>query len=228
MPGEWECPEVALKQARRAARRAHQQSRGLLDYDELVSLGYMWIAAHKDKVLEWSDKEQHPSGWRALSKSMLRYMNREVARERTRRNGGVDDSFYYTPSLVEEVLPDVWDVEDRVMSSHPGEQDTPRGKMLPGEGGNREAVIADVAKAVSRLHEQEKSILQARYFTNLTILEIAKMHGVSEDTVERRIRNTLQSVIDTLGGESPWRSRRPRSNAAALAETRNQWEGDDQ
>lgn len=224
----WECPEVALKQARRCARRAHAQCRGLLDYDELVSIGYLWIAGHKGKVLEWTDKENNPMGWKALAKSLLRYMNREIAKERVRRTGGdTQDSFYYTPGLIEEVMPDVWDVEDRVLSASPGEPDAPRGKMLPGEGGNREAVIADVSKAVGRLNDQERSILQARYFTGLTILEIAKMHGVSEDTVERRLRNISTTVLDYLGGESPWRTKRPRSNAAALAETRNQWEGDD-
>lgn len=228
MPGEWEVPEIALKQARRSARRVHQSCRGLLEYDELVSIGYMWIAAHKDKVLEWSNKDEHPMGWKAMSKSILRAMSREVAKERVRRNSGVDDTFYYTPALIEEVLPDVWDVEDRVLTASQAEPETPRGKMLPGEGGNREAVIADVSKAVGRLNDQERSILQARFFTGLTIREIAKMHGVSEDTVERRLRNITTTVMDYLGGESPWRTRRPRSNAAALAETSSQWEGDGQ
>lgn len=228
MSEAWDCPEVALKEARRSARRVHSSCRGLLDYDELVSIGYLWIAKHKDKVLEWSDKEQHPMGWKAMGKSMLRAMSREVAKERVRRTGGdTQDTFYYTPALIEEVLPDLWDVEDRVLTGPTVEPDTPRGKMLPGEGGNREAIIADVTKAVGRLNDSERSILQARYFTGLTILEIAKMHGISEDTVERRLRAITITVMDYLGGESPWRVNRHRSTAAAVAETRNQWEGDD-
>lgn len=217
---------MALKQARKAARRAHQQCRGLIEYDDLVSIGYEWIAKHQGKVIEWSDKETNPAGWKALGKSMLRAMNREVAKERARRTGSsTQDAFYYTPAIIVEVLPDLWDQQDRAPSSGGTQSDAPRGKSQPNEGMNREAVLADVSLAVSRLATEEQSLLQARFYANLTIKEIANMYDISEDTVSRRLTNTVRTVNDLLGGESPWKRRKAKSNAAALAETRTQWEG---
>lgn len=224
----WDAPEEALRQARKTAHRAHQQCRGYLDYEDLVSVGYEWIARHKGKTLEWCDREKHPSGWKALGVSMLRYMNRAVAKERAARTGGsTEDAFYYSPAVIEELLPVLWDVEDRRPSQVATEPDAPKRKQLPGEGMNREASLSDVSRAVQCLAEEEKALLQSRYFANLTLAEIARMRGVSEDTVTRHLRNTIRTMNDYLGGESPWRRRRSRSNAAAQAETRNQWEGDE-
>ena len=204
------------------------QCRGLIEYPDLVALGYSWIAKHPDKVVAWCDKEEHPSGWKALGKSMLRHMNREIAKERAKRSGGrTDDAFYYTPGLIQDTLPDVWDIEDR-LPTEAAPSDTPKGKSMPSEGGNRAAVLADVASAVQRLHVDERNLLQARFYAGLSIGEIARMYSVSEDTIERRLRLTVQSVNDYLGGESPWRKRKSKSNAAAIAETRSQWEGDEQ
>lgn len=228
MVDEWEVPELALRQARKTARRAHTQCRGLIEYPDLVSIGYEWIAKHPVKVRAWCDKEQNPSGWKALGKSMLRYMNREVAKERSRRTGAkTEDAFYYTPGLIQDTLPDVWDLEDR-LPTDAAPSDTPKGKSMPSEGGNRAAVLADVSAAVERLHDDERHLLQARYYSGLTIGEMARMRGVSEDTIERRLRLAIQSVNDYLGGESPWRRRKSKSNAAAIAETRSQWEGEGQ
>lgn len=224
----WECPEVALKGARSAARRVHQQSRGLLEYDDLVAIGYEWIIRHKAKVAEWSDKETHPSGWKAMGKSMLRAMSREVAKERARRSGGTTgDAFYYTPAIVNDVLPDIWALDDR-LPSRQAPSDQIRGRAAPSEGGNREAVLADVAAAVARLHTDERALLQARFYAHLTIAEVAKVHGISEDTVERKLRNITRTVIDYLGGETPWQTRRPRSTSHALAVTRTAWDGEGQ
>jgi RNA polymerase sigma factor (sigma-70 family) len=214
---------MALREARRAAQRAHKQCNGLIDYDELVSFGYEWIAKHPQQAVEWCDKDAHPGGWKALGKSMLRYMNRQVSKERAYRNGGsTSDQFYYSPGLIAEILPDIWDEHDRT----PGGQapsDTPRGKSMPSEGMNREAAMADVLKAVGRLADEETKLLQARFYANLTLPEIAKMYGVSEDTVSRRLANTIRTVGDLLGGEQPWKTKR-RSNAAAQAETRSGYE----
>ena len=94
---------------------------------------------------------------------------------------------------------------------------------MPSEGMNREAAMADVEKAVSRLAIEERKLLQARFYSNLTVPEIAKMYGISEDTVSRRFANTIRTVCDLLGGETPWKGKR-RSNAAAQAETRSGYE----
>lgn len=227
MVSEWEVPDMALKQARKAAHRAHKQCRGLIEYDDLVSIGYTWIAKHKDKVLEWSDKEQHPAGWKALGLSMLRYMNREIAKERAKRTGSsTQDAFYYTPGIIAEVLPDIWDADDRMPSQAGDKPDTRRGRSQPNEGMNREAVLADVSQAVSRLAVEERNLLQARFYSNLTVAEIARLYGISDDTVTRRVNNAIRTVNDLLGGESPWKRRRKsRSSAAAIAETRTQWDG---
>lgn len=228
MVDDWEPPELALKQARKTARRAHMQCRGLIEYPDLVALGYAWIAKHPDKVEAWCDKDEHPSGWKALGKSMLRAMNREIAKERARRTGAnTEDAFYYTPGLIQDTLPDVWDVQDR-LPTDAGPTDTPRGKSMPSEGNNRAAVLADVSAAVQRLHHDEQKLLQARFYSGLTVAEMARMYSVSEDTIERRLRLAIQSVNDYLGGESPWRRRKAKSNAAAIAETRGAWEGDEQ
>lgn len=218
----WEVPDRALKAVRAVARRIAVSTRGVMDHDELVSVGYEWIARHKAKTLEWS---QEPGGYLALSKSLYRAMQRAVQVERLARTGAEpQDLFYYSPGLVEEALPLLWG--DRTFTQETVEDDAPRRrKSQPNEGNNQAALIADLDRAVGRLPGDLVAMLQARYVSELTFVEIGRIYGLSEQAVTRRLAAAVQSIVDLLGGESPHR-RRPRlSNAGAQAEVRNMYEG---
>jgi hypothetical protein len=158
---EVEVSPAAMKAARSVARRVQYTARGLMEYDDLVGVGYEWLVRHPDKASEWS--EQGGVGWKMLRTSLYRAMGRAVAKERKRRigEGAASDQVYYSPSMVEELLPQVWDLSARVASPVPdGER---RGKQSPSEGGNHQAALADIALALSRMPSDAVAMIQDRY-----------------------------------------------------------------
>jgi RNA polymerase sigma factor (sigma-70 family) len=223
MVDAWEPTTQVLNLARKTARRVHRSCYGLIDYEDLVATGYQWLASHKSKVIKW---EEDPGGRKAIEKSMYRAMQKAVALERVARTGcATNDIFYYSPVIVEEVLPLVWSVDDRVADSAPDTGTERRGKSMPSERGDRRAVMADVLRAVERLPEDLRKLLESKYNANLSSIEIGRMLGVSDDTVDRRIKAAVMSIVDILGGESPWKKRKRLSSAGAQAEARATYEG---
>jgi RNA polymerase sigma factor (sigma-70 family) len=215
-------PDQALKAARSVARRVQHTARGLLDYDDLVSVGYEWLVKHPEKAVEWCE---NGTGYRALRTSLYRAMGRQVAKERRRRIGdsGLSDQMYYTPGLIEELLPQVWDLHARVTQGvTDGER---RGRSSPSEGNNHAAMLADVTHAVSRMPSDVRALLRARYLEGLTYEQVGELIGVSADTAARRMDSYLHTLIDLLGGERPWPSRRPRTRAAAQAAVESDYAG---
>lgn len=222
MPEVVEVPPAAMKAARSVARRVQYSARGLIEYEDLVSIGYEWLVKHPDKVEDWC--EGGGVGWRMLRTSLQRAMGRAVARERKRRIGeGAQDQTYYSPGMVEELLPHVWDLHARTAA--PVTDGERRGRQSPSEGGNHMTALADVTHAISRMPADAASMLHARYVEGLTYDEIGGMFGVTGQVAARRLDRYLHTIVDLLGGERPW-PRRSRSRAAARATTDNDYEGD--
>lgn len=213
----------AMRESRKVAKRVYTSSRGLLDSEDLVAVGYEWIAAHTEKAQEWFEDNKRGH----LARSLYREMQRAVAKERAHRTGSsTADAFYYSAAVVEELLPMVWSIEDRLTSGVNDDDGQRRGKSMPSEGNTLAAALADVARAVSRLAKSDIPLLQSRFEAGLTFDELARIYGMSDESIARkRVNSLVQSIVDLLGGESPWRSRKPRSSAQGQSITSRTYDG---
>jgi DNA-directed RNA polymerase sigma subunit (sigma70/sigma32) len=125
-----------------------------------------------------------------------------------------------------ELLRDVW--------THQGWTDTPdmsneyiSRSTKPSEGGNRIALLSDIAAGLDRLNKTDKDLLRMRYANGgMEFGALGETYGTTEEAMRKRVKRALNKLQDRLGGEAPvWRGRRRvRSNAESRAEIRNQEE----
>lgn len=209
--------EGVMRACARAAKKVAVVNKRYVDYSDVLQEMYVWVAKNAKHVNEWRDQEQH--GMNKLGVALFRHGHAYVARERARRTGGsTSDFFYYTPAVIEELLPDVWTYSQWEASSQV-EPDMPRGKSAPSEGGNRRAMMIDVAYAVGTLPADDQRLLRDRFYDHpaMPAAHMAAMWHLTEDGLRKKIDRVLAKLVDRLGGEPPmWRnSRRAVSNATA-------------
>lgn len=212
--------ERVLRACSRAARKVIVVNRRYVEYGDVLHELYVWVAANYDYVQRW--KEQGTHGMNKLFVALYREGHGFVARERVRRTGcQPGDFYYYTPAVLEELLPDVWEYEAWDSSGSSEDPTMPRGKSKPSEKGDRRAMMIDIAYSVTTLEVEEQRFLRARYTEpTLTWDELGKRFEITGEAARKRNERLLEKMVDRLGGEPPvWRnSRRARSNASAQAE----------
>ncbi len=210
--------------ARQVASRANRIHRGLVSTDDLYQHMSLWALEHWHKIEQWQAEESLKY---KLRKTFYNEAQKYVAKERTRHSRSpMSDSFYYTHQVLHELLPDVWE--------HVGWTDTPDmtaefivHSSKPSEGGNRLALLSDVAAGLARLNKNDKDLLQMRYRNGgMDFAALAETYGASDEAIRKRVKRALDKLQDRLGGEPPiWRGRRRvRSNAESLIETLKQEE----
>lgn len=200
-------PEHLNKIIHRAARRIMVSSRGLVELDDLVAEVYLWMVKHPAKMEGFLDPKDR-GACRVFDKIAYRRMQDYVLRERTAKTGGkASDQYFYHVGMVEELLPDVWNVNDRLFATVDDRATgMKRGRTIPSEGNSRAAMLADVQAAVNRLPEHEQELLRMRFYDGnggMTLRELAAMLDISEAQASRRMSRLVDKVVDHLGGESP-------------------------
>lgn len=221
----WDVPENALKMARSVGKRVARSHRQLIPEDELVSVSYEWLASHKKQVLAWAPD---PTKKNLLYTAMLKHAQQYVLNERTRGGSMLSDQYFYNLPILENLLPDVWDVETWATASTPdSEMSELRGKSMPSEGGGRMAALADLSAAMRVLSTDEEHVLRQRFQGGMSLTDIAKQADLSPEAIRKRMQKAMIKLIDTLGGESPWElgKRVKRSNARGQAEVRSTYDG---
>lgn len=207
-----------LKAATQAARRVAGIGRGLVEQGDVLGHLHLWMWQNIEKIERWRDEEK-PNAFlnRVLYVHGLDYLSAE---RRLRTGSAADDFTYYTPALVMETLPDVWDYESWLPSV---DSSQPRSGSRPSEGNNRLAVLSDVSSAVNALSEHDRTILRDVFADGgLDYQVLAALWETTESGARKKVARIVDKLVDRLGGPPPWHppGRRARSNAAAQAEVR--------
>jgi hypothetical protein len=115
--------------------------------DDLRQYGYEWVLAHPGRVANHRMTDGTP--YRSpLVAGMIAHLTEVAKRERTRALGlQAGDQYTYTASMVERLLPDAWDSVHRP----PAVEAHSSGKPDPAYGGDWEAMVMDVRRAVGKL-----------------------------------------------------------------------------
>jgi hypothetical protein len=195
--------DTEIRIANGVAKRVHRNQRFLLEFDDIRSEMYLWMAAHPDKLSRW--REEGKVGTGKLGTALYRAGMRWATKERailTRTQ--VQDHAFYSEAILHELLPDVYDYDNWTLNTFEDDTDG-RTQSRPGEGNTRLAMLVDVKFALDSLTEQDQELLQARFADGgMDVQILAATYQAHESTIRRRVRNALRKLSDKLGGEPPW------------------------
>lgn len=202
--------ETVMRVAKMCAARAQRIHRNFVTADDVFQQLNLWALEHWHKIVEWNEQQ-------SLSFKLRRTFNNEaqkyVAKERAAKTGSrPSDAFYYTHELLSELLRDVWTVDGWIAPSVPIEQEYVSKTSKPNEGGNREAMLADVSRCLKALNEHDQTLLRRRFEAGGTDFDVLVVeYQVSEDALRKRVSRALSKLQERLGGEQPyWNSRQYR------------------
>ena len=192
-----------LKIAKQGALSAYRSGRGIVTADDLVGEANLWLVKHIDKVRLWRDQGRH--GQNKLRNACRQRCLTIIANERKKRSGlQPGDIFYYTPVMVRELLPDIWDEDDWATGSTSSAEER-RSPSRPSEGNNRLAMVADIRSAFFTLSKKDQAFLDDFYRDGvLSVDAMAASMEVTERTIRRRDDRILEKLVERLGGEPPW------------------------
>jgi acyl-CoA synthetase (AMP-forming)/AMP-acid ligase II len=193
-----------MKIAKQGAMSAYRSGRGIVTADDMIGEANLWMVKHLDKVHHWRTQGKH--GQNKLRVACRQRCLTIIARERRYKSGlQSGDVFYYTPSIVRELLPDIWDEDDWTNTGMGGAEEI-RSPSRPAEGNNRLAMIADIRSSFYSLSEKDQNFLQDFYRDGgITADVMAARLEVTERTVRRRDDRIMEKMVERLGGEPPWK-----------------------
>jgi DNA-directed RNA polymerase specialized sigma24 family protein len=174
-----------------------------MDLGDLINEAVLWALTHEKKLLMWREKGKH--GENLLRFSAKQHCLSLIGKERRRIYVlEKDDIAYYTPAIVREVLPDIFDIDDW-LSGSTNDQERVSGTSRPSEGNTRLATVVDVKSGFESLSDDDKALLTDLYADGgVTHQVLAATLEVAEKTIQRREQRAVQRLVDKLGGELPW------------------------
>jgi len=197
-----EITEHDIKLAKQGAMSAARSARGVVSLSDLIGEANLWMVTHLDKVEQWRGEGRH--GANKLRNACRQRCLTVVAAER-RLQARLDkgDLYYYTPAVIRELLPDIFEPEDWVGGSN-APSDEPKGPSRPAWGNNRLAAVCDVRSAFYGLPQADRVLLADLYQAGgLPVDVLAATYGVHEKTIKRREQRIIDKMVERLGGEPP-------------------------
>jgi DNA-directed RNA polymerase specialized sigma24 family protein len=180
--------------------------KGYAEVEDLRQELLEWCLRRQDKLREWlevEDKKEYRLGIKRLSKTLNRRADKYCRREKAKKSGYLaTDEYFYTPGLVEELLPFAFKGE--VPTKDPGAEFVSNGAGDPATGGGFLATMYDIRIALLKLTIGEYGMLRMRFEDGMKLEDIAEHFDVSDSTISRKINTSIRKIIKELGGESPW------------------------
>lgn len=130
-----EITEQETKLAIQGARSAARSARGLVSLSDLIGEANLWMVQHLDKVELWREQGRHGANKLRMA-CRQRCLTVVAAERRLKSRLEAGDMYWYTPGVIREILPDIFDTDDWSTSSA-GNPNELRGRSRPAEGNNR-------------------------------------------------------------------------------------------
>lgn len=176
----------------------------MCDLDDIRQELYGWFLAHPNKLDEWeaiSMKDAKNLIYRSLRNEALDYCQKWKAKS---LGYETEDLFYYTPEMIENLLPAVLRGDLAVLPTL--KLGMPQGTSAPAESGNLNTMIAEVQLGYNKLNEEDKKILFMRFALSFEYPEIqAQMELGSEVNTRKRLKRAIKRLIQRSGGYKPYR-----------------------
>lgn len=163
---------------------------------------YLWFVKHPNKLDNWEAigvKDAKNLIYRSLRNEALDYCQYWKAKS---LGYEVQDLFYYTPEMVENLLPAV--LLDDAGAIPVIKLGTIHGSSAPAESGNLATMIAEISKGYGRLNEDDKKVLFMRFALSSGFDEIKTAMALgTEDASRMRVKRAIKHLIVKSGGYKP-------------------------
>ena len=185
------------------AREYHRKF-DMCDIADIRQAIYEWFLEHPNKLASWeilSKKETKNLIYRSLRNQAFDYCQWWKAKTLGYEK---DDLFYYTPEMVENLLPQILRDEeaDKIPVLNLGK--TGGGHGTPAESGNMDTMIADISRGYNGLSKDEKKVVFMRFGLNFPFAEIAEQMGLNtEDSARMRVKRAVKHIVVRNGGYKP-------------------------
>jgi hypothetical protein len=177
----------------------------MCDADDIRQELWIWFLEHPNKVKTWElldGKQSIKLVARSLRNAAKDYCQREKARAVGYK---VDDNYYYDREVVELLLPAV--LRKDLVAPAMSELGFTKAKKVASEGGNWFAMMADIDRALSRLTQEQLSIIYLRFGDGCDNASLATELAISEDASRMRVNRAINNLLNFLGGTRPRRER---------------------
>lgn len=175
----------------------------MVEREDIKQSLYEWFLEHPNKLDEWEaigKKDAKNLIYRSLRNQALDYCQIWKAKS---LGYETSDLFYYTPDMVEALLPAILRKDFTVMPIlNLGKTGRP---PAPSEGGNMMAMMVEIDLAYSKLSTEDKTVIFYKYAESLDYGAIAKeMELGSEDAARMRHNRAIKKLITRIGGFKPF------------------------
>lgn len=193
--------------ASQVARVVHRRYRTYFDVADVRQECLVWVLRREQKVREWLNPDAEPEvykgGVKQLGKTLSRHADRYCRKRKAQSLGyALEDEAYYSPITLSELLPFVW--SDVVNTHMPNDGERVSGSGNPAESGNYVIQLFDIRRAITKLDEMDRDVLQLKFEHQLTFAQIAEELQVSDTTAHRKVDGALRRLNNHLGGQSPF------------------------
>lgn len=205
--------DVVAKTVAIVARKATNRFHGYVELQDMTQEAWLAVMSTK-KLAVWQSEGRAGRDrlFRWVLKSCLLYGQREKAAKLGYRPG---DLYFYGMKQFREIIPavlDSWTSNDLYEDVYPDR-----------------AMWLDVSSALLALSESDYQMIWWAFAKDPGEEEgydlVAAHLGITTDAARQRVGRVLRKMQDSLGGENPSPRREGKSNAQALAEIKNAWEG---
>lgn len=190
----------------------HNKFKNWVEKEDVKQECYLWAigrAEQFNELLNEPNPNQREQNEKRIIWQMRRMAERFARKEKARKIGyKTSDEVFYDTSIIAQLIPFVIAsiVEGYVLEQAQEmiNDGTPRKQSTPSEGGNLLAVLIDIKKAYLSIEQEDRTILQMRYYDNYTLQQIAQYLECATSTADRRSNSALRKLQNKLGGETPW------------------------
>lgn len=186
-----------------AASDVKRRFRNVLEWDELISEGWVWRLAHPGTYQGYDADDQEKRSQYRLRRDLVWHLEKVVRKEKAQRAGySANDEAFYNEALIGTILPAVLRGE---LEPTQGEATEVRSPTDPAEAGTWMAHALDVASAWAEasLTDKERDALLLYYGFAKSQDEIAEIQDSAQSVVSERIKRGMKKLIAALGGEKP-------------------------
>jgi RNA polymerase sigma factor (sigma-70 family) len=186
--------------------------KGWVDQDDIRQECYLWAIGRSEQFNEllnepeFNKREQNE---KRIAFQMRRMAERFARKQKANKAGyKTSDEIFYDTTLIAQLIPFVIGsvVEGTVLEQAQEmiNDGQPRKQSTPAEGGNLLAILIDIKRAYLKLEQEDKTILQMRYYDSYTLQQVAQYLECATSTADRRCISALRRLQRSLGGETPW------------------------
>lgn len=194
-----------------ATRKAAGRFYGFVEREDVWQVAHLVMAEKKRQVAQLVAEGHGSRLYSLLFKACMMYGHQEKA---TALGYKPEDLFFYSVRLLKDMIPAVLESFDGKGSFEYEYQDR--------------ATWVDISEALRALPASDYQIITWAFKGDpgsAGIENVARRLSITTDGARKRVNRILYRMRDSLGGENPYPRRHVKSNAAALAEIRNSWDG---